>query len=175
MSDSRLEGASRSDEQRGMSNEVITEGGVGAADAERWAAQARHFESRVHFNRACNVHVDRWDDQAVVMTLPHDEWKCNSTTGLHGGVIAALADTCGTAASLAAIGGTGFIATVSMQINYLAVAESAVTATGVCIKPGQRIQVSEVKVTDEAGRLVAAATVTTMQPTTRAPEANSQA
>jgi uncharacterized protein (TIGR00369 family) len=147
-----------------MNNEVIAASGVGAADAERWAAQARHFESRVHFNRACNVHVDRWDDRAVVMTLPHDEWKCNSTTGLHGGVIAALADTCGTAAALAAIGGTGFIATVSMQINYLSTAESAVTATAVCIKPGQRIQVSEVKISDASGRLVAAATVTTMQP-----------
>jgi uncharacterized protein (TIGR00369 family) len=147
-----------------MSNEASARSGVGRADAERWAAQARHFESRVHFNRACNVRVDRWDDQAVVMTLPHDEWKCNSTTGLHGGVVAALADTCGSAAALAAIRGTGFIATVSMQINYLAVAETAVTATGVCIKPGRRIQVSEVKVTDESRRLVAAATVTTMQP-----------
>jgi uncharacterized protein (TIGR00369 family) len=118
----------------------------------------------VHFNRATGVRVDRWDDQAVVMTLPHEEWKCNSTTGLHGGMVAALADTCGTAAALAAIGGSGFIATVSMSINYLAVAESAVTATAVCIKPGKRIQVTEVKVTDESGRLVADATVTSMQP-----------
>jgi uncharacterized protein (TIGR00369 family) len=150
-------------------NEIETEpndehGTVADADAARWAAHARHFESRVHFNRTSGIRVERWDDQAVVMHLPHDEWKCNSTTGLHGGVIAALADTCGTAASLAATAGTGFIATVSMQINYLAVAETSVAATGVCIKPGQRIQVSEVKISDESGRLVASATVTSMQP-----------
>jgi uncharacterized protein (TIGR00369 family) len=133
-------------------------------DAKRWAAQSTHFESKVHFNRAAGVRVERWDDQSVVMTLPHEDWKCNSTTGLHGGMVAALADTCGTAAALAAIGSTGFIATVSMSINYLAVAESSVTATAVCIKPGKRIQVTEVKVSDEAGRLVADATVTSMQP-----------
>jgi uncharacterized protein (TIGR00369 family) len=135
-----------------------------ASDLERWAAQARHFERNVHFNRATGVRVERWDDEAVVMVLPHEEWKCNSTTGLHGGIVAALADTCGTAAALAAIGGTGFIATVSMQINYLAVADSTVTATGSCIKPGRRIQVSEVRITDAVGKLVASATVTTMQP-----------
>lgn len=133
-------------------------------DTTRWAAQARHFATNVHFNKAAGLRVERWDDQQVVMVLPHEEWKCNSTTGFHGGVIAALADTCGTAASLAAIGGTGFIATVSMQINYLSVADSTVTATGVCIKPGKRIQVSEVKITDAAGKLVASATVTSMQP-----------
>lgn len=139
-------------------------GGATPDDVERWAAQAAHFESKVHFNRATAIHVDKWDDRSVVMTLPHEEWKCNSTTGLHGGMVAALADTCGTAAALAAIGATGFIATVSMSINYLAVAESSVTATGVCIKPGRRIQVTEVKVNDESGRLVADATVTSMQP-----------
>jgi len=51
-----------------------------------------------------------------------------------------------------------------MQINYLSVADSTVTATGVCIKPGKRIQVSEVKITDAAGKLVASASVTSMQP-----------
>jgi uncharacterized protein (TIGR00369 family) len=148
----------------------VIDGNQTATETARWAAQARHFESRVHYNRASGLRVERWDDQAVVMQLPHDEWKCNSTSGLHGGVIAALADTCGTAAALAAIGATGFIATVSMQINYLAVAETSVTATGVCIKPGQRIQVSEVKITDESGRLVASATVTSMQPSAPAPD-----
>jgi uncharacterized protein (TIGR00369 family) len=131
---------------------------------ESWAKSAHHFQQNVHFNRSTGMRVERWDDQAVVMTLPYEEWKCNSTTGIHGGMVAALADTCGTAAALAAIGTVGFIATVSMQINYLAVAESDVTATATCIKPGRRIQVSEVKITDATGRLVAHATVTSMIP-----------
>ena len=133
-------------------------------DAERWRRQARHFETRVHFNRRCGVKVERWDNEQVVMTLPHDESLCNSTDGLHGGVIGSLADTCGTAAALAAIGATGFIATISMNINYLSTATTDIRATGVCIKPGRRLQVSEVRVTDTKGKLVAEAIVTTMQP-----------
>jgi len=142
----------------------MTDTGAELSDAERWAAQARHFETNVHFNRATGVKVEQWNDEAVVMRLDHDEWMCNSTDGFHGGVIASLADTCGTAAALAATGATGFIATVSMTINYLAVANTPVTATGVCIKPGRRIQVSEIKVADENGRVVADATVTSMLP-----------
>src|SRR5215218_5960387 len=104
----------------------------------RWDRQARHFESKVHFNQLCGVKVTSWTNESVVMHLPHAEQLCNSTNGFHGGVIAALADTCGTAASLAAVGAEGFIATVSMNISYLASAATDVTATGTCIKPGRR-------------------------------------
>ena len=132
--------------------------------AIRWEKQARHFETKVRFNALCGLRVITWTDQSVVMVLPHAEQLCNSTDGLHGGVVAALADTCGTAASLAAIGAEGFIATVSMNISYLAAATTDLTATGVCIKPGGRIQVSEVRVRDASDRLVAEAIVTSMLP-----------
>ncbi|MCU1365626.1 MAG: hypothetical protein JWN39_1265, partial [Ilumatobacteraceae bacterium] len=72
--------------------------------------------------------------------------------------------TCGTAASLAAMEALGFIATVSLNISYLATATTDLTATGVCIKPGRRIQVAEVRVRDESDRLVAEAIVTSMLP-----------
>jgi len=135
-----------------------------AARAARWERQARHFESRVHFNRLCGVQVTTWTDKRVEMRLPHAEQLCNSTNGFHGGVVAALADTCGTAASLAAVGAEGFVATVSMNISYLASASTDLTAVGVCIKPGKRIQVAEVRVTDAAGKLIATATVTSTLP-----------
>src|SRR4051812_47570602 len=64
----------------------------------RWQQQARHFESKVHFNQLCGIRVSTWTNESVVMHLPHAEQLCNSTNGFHGGVIAALADTCGTAA-----------------------------------------------------------------------------
>jgi uncharacterized protein (TIGR00369 family) len=134
-------------------------------DAERWERQARHFESKVRFNQLCGVRVTTWTNESVVMHLPHAEQLCNSTNGFHGGVIAALADTCGTAASLAAVGAQGFIATVSMNISYLAAADTDLTATGVCIKAGKRIQVSEVRVRDAVGTLVAEAIVTSTLPT----------
>lgn len=139
----------------------------------RWERQARHFESKVHFNRLCGLKVTTWTNESVGMFLPHAEQLCNSTNGLHGGVVAALADTCGTAASLAAVGAEGFIATVSMNINYLATATSDLTAIGVCIKAGRGIQVSEVRVRDSVGTLVASAIVTSTVPapstSTRAP------
>lgn len=131
---------------------------------ERWKRQARHWESGVKFNQACGARVRRWDNETVVMELPHADWLCNSTDGFHGGVVAALADTCGTGASLAASGAEGFIATVSMNISYLAPASTDLTATAVCIKPGRRIQVSEVRVRDANERLVAEAIVTNALP-----------
>ncbi|NDJ90091.1 PaaI family thioesterase [Mycolicibacter kumamotonensis] len=130
----------------------------------RWKRQAQHYESGVPFNRQCGVRVLRWDDEQVVMTLAHAEWLCHSGNGFHGGVVASLADTCGTAASLAASGAQGFIATVSMNINYLSAATSDLTATGVCIKPGRRIQVSQVHVRDATDRLVAEAIITNAKP-----------
>ena len=138
---------------------------LGASERrERWDRQARHFESRVHFNRWTGLRVERWDDEQVVMRLPHAEMLCNSTDGFHGGVVGALADTCGTAASLAAVGAEGFIATISMNVSYLATATTDLVATGVCIKPGKRIQVAEVRVRDAAGTLVAEAIVTSTLP-----------
>jgi uncharacterized protein (TIGR00369 family) len=134
------------------------------ARTANWARQARHFESKVHFNRLCGLKVTTWTNESVVMNLPHAEQLCNSTNRFHGGVIAALADTCGTAASLAAVGAAGFIATVSMNISYLAAADTDLTATGICIKAGKRIQVSEVRIRDSAGRLVAEAIVTSTLP-----------
>jgi uncharacterized protein (TIGR00369 family) len=130
----------------------------------RWERQSLHFETRVRFNQLCGIRVLEWTDQAVVMRLPHAESLCNSTNGLHGGVVASLADTCGTAASLAAIGVEGFISTVSMNISYLAAATSDLTARAVCVKPGRRIQVSEVHVRDTNDKLVAQAVVTTTIP-----------
>lgn len=133
--------------------------------AERWARQARHFTSRVHFNRLCGVDVVEWTNRSVVMRLAHRQDLCNSTDGIHGGVVAALADTCGTAAALAAVGAEGFIATISLNVSYLATATTDLTATGMCIKPGKRIQVTEVRVCDASGSLVAEAIVTTTLPT----------
>ena len=130
----------------------------------RWARQAHHFQTRVHFNNLIGLRVTSWTDESVVMQLAHAQQLCNSTDGFHGGVIAALADTCGTAASLVAVGVEGFVATVSMNISYLASATTDLTATGVCIKPGRRIQVAEVRVHDSDGVLVAEAIVTSTLP-----------
>ena len=51
-----------------------------------------------------------------------------------------------------------------MNISYLAAASTDLTATAVCIKPGRRIQVSEVRVRDANDRLVAEAIVTNSLP-----------
>ena len=133
-------------------------------DRARWMRQATHFAERVSFNKACGLKVTRWDPHAVVMELPYAEWLCNSTHGVHGGVISALADTCGTAASLATLGTEGFIATVSMNVNYLSVATTDLIATGTCVKAGRRVQAAEVKIHDRNHKLIASATVTSMIP-----------
>ncbi len=132
--------------------------------AAKWARQSRHFETNVHFNKLISLKVIEWTSERVVMRIAHAERLCNSSAGIHGGVVATLADTCGSAASLVAVNAEGFISTVSMNISYLSAALTDLTATGVCIKPGKRIQVASVDITDAGGKLVAHATVTSMVP-----------
>ncbi|MBI4414271.1 MAG: PaaI family thioesterase, partial [candidate division NC10 bacterium] len=86
----------------------------------------------------------------------------NSFGIMHGGVIGALVDTAG-ALALLTTGVDGPIPTVEYSLNFLAPVEGgAVTAEGRLLRRGRRIAVSEVTVTDEAGRLVAKGLVTNL-------------
>ncbi|MCU1365001.1 MAG: hypothetical protein JWN39_640, partial [Ilumatobacteraceae bacterium] len=72
-----------------MSSMIEEAGETATSRATRWEKQARHFETSVSFNALCRLRVISWTDQSVVMVLPHAQQLCNSTDGLHGGVVAA--------------------------------------------------------------------------------------
>jgi uncharacterized protein (TIGR00369 family) len=86
----------------------------------------------------------------------------NSFGIMHGGALGALVDSAGGLAVLST-GVDGPIPTVEYSLNFLAPVDAgAVTAEGRLLRRGRRIAVSEVTVTDEAGRLIAKGLVTNL-------------
>src|SRR5277367_1956265 len=80
---------------------------------------------------------------------------------VHGGVLAALADTAGGMATyMTAPRGTR-VATIEMTINYLeAVEGGSVTAEAIVVRIGRHISVVDCDITDDAHRLVGKALMT---------------
>ena len=80
---------------------------------------------------------------------------------VHGGVLAALADTAGGLASYMACPLGTRVATVEMKINYLeGVERGSITADARVVRIGRHLSVVDCDVTDNAGRLVAKALMT---------------
>lgn len=86
----------------------------------------------------------------------------NSRGIMHGGALGALVDSAGGLAVLTS-GADGAVPTIEYSLNFLAPVEGGtVTAEGRLLRRGRRIAVSEVTVTDEAGRLIAKGLVTNL-------------
>ncbi len=80
---------------------------------------------------------------------------------VHGGVLAAMADTAGGLASYMAAPPGQRIATIEMKINYLeAVASGTVTADAKVVRIGRHISVVDCDITDDTSRLVGKALMT---------------
>jgi 1,4-dihydroxy-2-naphthoyl-CoA hydrolase len=80
---------------------------------------------------------------------------------VHGGVLAALADTSGGLATYMACPLGTRVATIEMKINYLeGVERGSVTSDAKVVRIGRHIAVVDCDVTDDAGRLVAKALMT---------------
>jgi len=135
------------------------------SDDERREWFREHWQRGVAFNRLCQIDVLRWDPEAVHIRLPFDE-RLSAHEGLfHGGVIAALIDTCGSGSVIA---GHDFrkgsrASTVSMSVQYVGTAPSQdVVARGRCTRRGRRLHFAEVTVEAADGRLIAQGLVTIM-------------
>jgi uncharacterized protein (TIGR00369 family) len=80
---------------------------------------------------------------------------------VHGGVLAALADTAGGLATYMATPRGTRVATIEMKINYLeAVERGNVTAEAIVVRIGRHISVVDCDITDDAHRLVGKALMT---------------
>jgi 1,4-dihydroxy-2-naphthoyl-CoA hydrolase len=80
---------------------------------------------------------------------------------VHGGVLAALADTAGGLATYMACRRGTRVATVEMKINYLeAVADGSVVAEARVIRRGRHLAVVDCDIGDDQGRLVGKALMT---------------
>jgi uncharacterized protein (TIGR00369 family) len=80
---------------------------------------------------------------------------------VHGGILAALADTASAIAVYTTVPHGTAIATVELKINYLeAVAAGRVRAEGRVLRAGRNFVVAECEVFDQAGKLAAKALLT---------------
>lgn len=120
-----------------------------AEQAERRAWFRWHWENGVAFNRTCRLSVRRWEPDGIELHLPYDDMLGAHAGIFHGGVIAALIDTCGVGAVFA---GHDFAkgsnsATLSLAVTYLGSAPGEdVIAYGRATKRGGRVHFAEVKV-----------------------------
>jgi uncharacterized protein (TIGR00369 family) len=80
---------------------------------------------------------------------------------VHGGVLAALADTAGGLATYMACPPGTRVATIEMKINYLeAVEGGSVTAEAIVVRIGRHVAVVDCDITDDRRRLVGKALMT---------------
>ena len=83
----------------------------------------------------------------IVLSVPYDEKLTNTTEPptVHGGIAATLADTAGALVQRTVFEDpqTGGIATINLNINYLARANNDLIATGEVVRSGGSVGVSE--------------------------------
>jgi uncharacterized protein (TIGR00369 family) len=124
----------------------------------------RHWQTNVAFNRLCRISVRRWDADGVELVAGYSEELSAHPGVFHGGVIATLIDTTGTASVLAGHDFTrgSRISTAGMSVQYLAVARGEdVVAAARTIKRGRTVNVASVEVRGAtSGRLLATGQVT---------------
>lgn len=97
----------------------------------------------------------------VVLEMPVDERHKQIHGVVHGGVIAALADTAGGLATYMACPRGSRVATIEMKINYLeAVSSGTVRAEARVVRLGAHIAVVDCDVRDETRLLVGKALMT---------------
>jgi len=82
----------------------------------------------------------------------------NGGGAIHGGILAALADTAVACALSTNFNGKMGFATSNLNIHFLRRAKSAVTAQARIIKKGDRVCVGQVEMHDAEGKLVATCT-----------------
>jgi len=145
---------------------TATDDGV-LSDADQRARRdwfRRHWETNVPFNQLCRITVRNWGEDGVELVAAYSEELSAHPGMFHGGVLATLIDTAGTASVLA---GHDFnrgsrISTAAMSLQYLSVAKGEdVVATGRTVKRGRTVHVAAVEVRGvTTGRLLATGQVT---------------
>jgi uncharacterized protein (TIGR00369 family) len=120
------------------------------------------WQNDIPFNAALGLTITRWEPDGARLELPLAAWLLNGVGTVHGGVIAALADT---AAGAAIMAGNDYAAkqspsTVSITVHYLnAASGTRLVADATCTKRGKRVLHCNVHISDDHGRVIADAIV----------------
>jgi uncharacterized protein (TIGR00369 family) len=106
----------------------------------------RHWEQGVAFNKHVEISIRRWEPDGVEFFLPYADHLSAHNGIFHGGVVAALLDTCSTGAVIA---GHDFnrgsrLTTITMSVQYLSVAPGEdLVALGRCTRRGSSVHFAE--------------------------------
>jgi uncharacterized protein (TIGR00369 family) len=107
--------------------------------------------------------MDSVEPGRAVFRLEADERHANPMGTLHGGILCDIADAAMGCAWGSTLGPGESYTTVELKINYMRpVWKATLTAEGRVIGGGRTVGLTECRVTDEKGRLVAHATSTLM-------------
>jgi len=108
------------------------------------------------FTDLLGIRVEQAGAERAVLTMAYRHDLTTPYGVMHGGSVAALADSAAGVAMMAALRPGEAFATVEMKVNLLgAVREGTLTAEASAIHRGRRTAVYEVKVTDGRARLIA--------------------
>src|SRR5215475_9995444 len=106
-------------------------------------------------------HVESLKTGRAVLSMEVKELHKQIHDVVHGGVLAALADTAAAIAAYTVVPQGTEIATVELKINYLsAVPGGTIKAVGKVLRAGRNFVVTECEVIDAKGRLAAKALLT---------------
>ncbi|MGH9736278.1 MAG: PaaI family thioesterase [Candidatus Acidiferrales bacterium] len=131
--------------------------------------RAEHPSAEVLRERLCATNVAKQfgfvltkaETGHVIIEMPVDDRHKQTQGVVHGGVLAALADTAGGLATYMACPPGKRVATIEMKINYLeAVSNGRVSAEARVVRLGAHIAVVDCDVRDETRRLVGKALMT---------------
>ena len=115
----------------------------------------------INITRHLDFHLADASRGRVVITMRVTAKHLQAHKVVHGGILAALADSAGGLATYMAIAPGMRCATVEMKINFLeAVAKGKVTAVAEVVRIGRHLSVVDCDITDDSGRLVCKALMT---------------
>lgn len=137
-----------------MSQPTVSEPAIASDLIDRLRArfEANSVQQFLRFHLA-DLALDR-----CTMTVEFRPDFNNGGGAIHGGILAALADTAVACALSTNFNGKMGFATSNLNIHFLRRAKSAVTAAARIIKKGNRVCVGQVEMLDAEGRLVATCT-----------------
>jgi uncharacterized protein (TIGR00369 family) len=121
---------------------------------------ARQKFGTVGFLSYLGVKLDHLESDRCRLTLPLRAQLMQAYGYMHGGVIAALADTAVAFAIYAATSPDCQLLTVGMDVHYLSTVRDLAVADARIVRRGNTLAVGEVEITDGKGNQCARATVT---------------
>ena len=121
-------------------------------EAERQAFVRRLIDDEIPFNRVLGLRVRHVSLGVAALEIPFRPELIGDRErpALHGGVVSALADTCGGAAVWTRVGPQDRVSTIDLRVDYLRPGRAeTLVATGRVLRVGNRVGVVNIVVTHD--------------------------